>query len=145
MWDMKWVMVMGVGLDPELSKVVCALGSGYLGYLGVDIRNAIGWLIPHQLLRLSLTHFAYFNMLMSTACPSSSDSTFETPRGCVCVWGQRGNCSPQFRTVSPFVFNEDAYVVSPPARCYTCLFNGFLSSGLVTRMVSNILWHRTSS
>ena len=24
-----WVTVMGVGLDPELSKMVCALGSGY--------------------------------------------------------------------------------------------------------------------
>ena len=24
-----WVVVMGVGLDPELSKVVCAFGSGY--------------------------------------------------------------------------------------------------------------------
>ena len=24
-----WVVVMGVELDPELSKVVCALGSGY--------------------------------------------------------------------------------------------------------------------
>ena len=24
-----WVMVMGVGLDPELSKVVRVLGSGY--------------------------------------------------------------------------------------------------------------------
>ena len=24
-----WVAVMGVGLDPELSKVVCALRSGY--------------------------------------------------------------------------------------------------------------------
>ena len=24
-----WVAVMGVGLDPELSKVVCVLGSGY--------------------------------------------------------------------------------------------------------------------
>ena len=29
-WKEKWwVVVMGVGLDPELSKVVCALGSGY--------------------------------------------------------------------------------------------------------------------
>ena len=24
-----WVVVMRVGLDPELSKVVCVLGSGY--------------------------------------------------------------------------------------------------------------------
>ena len=24
-----WVVVMDVGLDPELSKMVCALGSGY--------------------------------------------------------------------------------------------------------------------
>ena len=29
-WKEKWwVTVMGVGLDPELSKVVCALGFGY--------------------------------------------------------------------------------------------------------------------
>ena len=24
-----WVMVMGVGLDPELNKMVCVLGSNY--------------------------------------------------------------------------------------------------------------------
>ena len=27
--EMWWVTVMGMGLDPELSKMVCGFGSGY--------------------------------------------------------------------------------------------------------------------
>ena len=110
-----WGLVMEVGLDPELTKwsvrsgpAIVLTGKGYKGHhwLVVPSINLFGYLHFH-------TTTAYSNMPMSARTIPGTQDQYGRGRAAVRVRGQTGNRTNAGRAITPFMFNEEGYRVSP--------------------------------
>ena len=110
-----WGSVMEVGLDPELTKwsmrsgpAIVLTGKGYKEH---------HWLVvPHQPLRLSpFTTFYHSYLIMPMSARTIPDTQDQYGRGhaAVRVHGQAGSRTNVGRAITPFMFNEEGYRVSP--------------------------------
>ena len=117
MW---WVTVMGVGLDPELTKWSVCLGPAIVltrkGY------KEHHWLVvpPSTTSVISRSHH-YYQMPSSSHTIPGTQNQFGIGRAAVCVRGQTGNRTNAGRAITLFMFNEEGYRVSSSlVRHYTC-------------------------
>ena len=107
-----WGSVMDVGLDPELTKwsvrsdpAIVLTGKGYKEH--------------HWLVIPSINHFSYLPPFIRYTMPSSSrtipgtQDQYGRGRAAVRVRGQTGNHTNAGRAITPFMFNEEGYRVSP--------------------------------
>ena len=109
-----WGSVMEVGLDPELTKwsvrsgpAIVLTGKGY---------KERHWLVVfHQPLRLLpfLSTSTSSTMPMSARTIPGTQDEFGRGRAAVRVRGQTGNRTNAGRAITPFMFNEEGYRVSP--------------------------------
>ena len=120
---------MGVGLDPELTK--WSMRSGPATVLTGKGYKEHHWLVvPHQPLRLSppsLHFYFFFTMPMSARTIPGTQDEFSRGRAAVRVRGQTGNRTNAGRAITPFMFNEEGYRVSP----YESIVARVLNLGIV--------------
>ena len=116
---------MEVGLDPELTKwsvrsdpAIVLTGKGYKEH--------------HWLVIPSINHFGYLHfhstttqsiMLMSARSIPGTQDRYGRGRAAVHVRGQTGNCTNARRAITPFMFNEEGYHVSPLEYVVTRVLN----------------------
>ena len=124
-----WVLVMEVGLDPELTKwsvrlgpAIVLTGKGYKEHhwLVVPSINHFGYLQSH-------TPLAYSTMPMSACTIPGTQDQFGRGRAAVRVHGQTGHCTNAGRAITPFMFNEEGYHVS----CYESVVTHVLTLTVV--------------
>ena len=136
---------MDVGLDPELTKwsvrpgpVNILTGKGYKEHhwLVVPSINLLGYLYFHSTKTYSI-------MPMSARTIPGTQDEFGRGRAAVRVRGQTGNRTNAGRAITPFMFNEEGYRVSP-SRTPPNTCTEFNHSTLVMRRVGSIL-RQTSS
>ena len=110
-----WGSVMEVGLDPELTKwsvrpgpAIVLTGKGYKEHhwLVIPSINHFGYLLVH-----STT--AYSIMPMSARTIPGTQDQYGRGRAAVRVRGQTRNRTNEGRAITPFMFNEEGYRVSP--------------------------------
>ena len=107
-----WGSVMEVGLDPELTKWSVHLGSAI-------VLTGKGYKEHHWLVVPPINHFGYFLYSIHHTMPSSSctipgtQDQFGRGRAAVRIRGQAGNRTNTGRAITPFMFNEEGYRVSP--------------------------------
>ena len=110
-----WGSVMDVGLDPELTKWSVRSGPAI-------VLTRKGYKEHHWLVVPSINHFGYLHFHSSTAYSTMPMSAHTIPgtqdqygRGCaaVRVCGQAGTHTNAGRAITPFMFNEEGYRVSP--------------------------------
>ena len=110
-----WGSVMDVGLIPELTKwsmrsgpAIVLTGKGYKEH---------HWLVVPSINCFSYFHFyfitAYSTMPMSTHTIPGTQDQYGRGRAAVRVHGQAGTCTNAGRAITPFMFNEEGYCVSP--------------------------------
>ena len=110
-----WGSVMDVGLDPELTKwsvrpgpVNILTGKGYKEH---------HWLVVPSINLLGYLHFyltnIYPTMPMSARTIPGTQDEFGRGRAAVRVRGQTGNRTNAGRAITPFMYNEEGYRVSP--------------------------------
>ena len=130
-----WVVVMGVGLDPELTKWSIHLGpaivltkKGYKEHYWLVISHQPLWLSPTS----SILH------MPSDCCATSSciipGSINQMGIGCTAIHicGQTGHHTNQSHAITPFMYNKEEYWVSSPFFIDTCDLTS--SSMLMMRM-----------
>ena len=110
-----WGSVMGVELDSELTKWSMRPGSAI-------VLTGKGYKEHHWLVVLFINHFGYFLLHSTTAystmpmsartIPGTQDQ-FGRGRAAVRVRGQTGNRTNAGRAITPFMFNEEGYRISP--------------------------------
>ena len=76
-------------------------------------------------------------MPMSACTIPGSQDQYSRGRAAVRVRGQTGNRTNASRAITPFMFNEEGYRVSPFELVVTCVLN--VPSTLVMRRVGSIL------
>ena len=110
-----WVSVMDVGLDPELTKWSMRSGPAI-------VLTEKGYKEHHWLVVPSINHFgypllhptsAYSTMPMSARTIPGTQDQYGRGRAAVRVRGQTGNHTNAGRAITPFMFNEEGYRVSP--------------------------------
>ena len=111
-----WATVMGVGLDPELTKR--SVRSGLVNFLTGRGYKEYHWLvIPHQPPRLSshqqLTPMSSDYRAISSCIIPGLVNQLGIGHAAICVHTQMGRRSPQNHSITPFMFNEEEYRVSP--------------------------------
>ena len=110
-----WGSVMEVGLDPELTKwsvrsgpAIVLTGKGY---------KECHWLVipPSTTSVISYFHttISYSIMPMSARTIPGTQDQYGRGRAAVRVRGQTGNRTNEGRAITPFMFNEEGYRVSP--------------------------------
>ena len=111
-----WGSVMGVGLDPELTKwsvhpgsAIVLTGKGYKEH---------HWLVvpPSTIPVISTSPQSALLLIMPMSArtiPGTQDE-FGRGRAAVRVRGQTGNRTNAGRAITPFMFNEEGYRVSLP-------------------------------
>ena len=118
-----WVSVMGVGLDPELTKWSVCSGSAIV-LTGKGYKEHHWLVVPPSttsVISSSITTTAYFIMPMSARSIPGTQDQFGQGRAAVRVCGQAGTRTNAGREITPFMFNEEGYHVSRPCVCrYTC-------------------------
>ena len=106
---------MDVGLNPELTKWSVRLGLA-------TVLTGKGYKEHHWLVVPSINHFgyllihsttAYSTMPMSARTIPGTQDQYGRGRAAVCVRGQTGNRTNAGRAITPFMFNEEGYRVSP--------------------------------
>ena len=111
-----WVMVMEVGLDPELTKWSMHLGLAIV-LTGKGYKEHHWLVIPHQPLQLSLT--PPILLMPSDHCATSSCiipgsiNHLGIGQATVHIHGQARLCTNQGCVITPFMYNEEEYRVSP--------------------------------
>ena len=118
-----WVVVMDVGLDPELTKgsvrsglAIVLTRKGYKEHHWLVVPPSTTSVIPTSSL-LPLTSI----MLMSTRTIPGSQDQYGRGRAAVRVRSQTGNCTNAGCAITPFMFNEEGYRVSTLRVChFTC-------------------------
>ena len=110
-----WDSVMEVGLDPELTKwsvrsdpATFLTGKGYKEHhwLVIPSINHFGYLPSYFTITLAI-------MPMSARTIPGTQDEFGRGRAAVWVHGQTGNRTNAGRAITPFMFNEEGYRVSP--------------------------------
>ena len=107
--------MMGVGLDPELTK--WSMRSGPAMVLTGKGYKEHHWLVVPSINHFGYSHFhtttAYSTMPMSSRTIPGTQDQFGRGRATVRVCGQAGNRTNAGRAITPFMFNEEGYRVSP--------------------------------
>ena len=110
-----WGSVMDVGLDPELTKwsvrsgpAIVLTGKGYKEHHWLVVPPSTTSVISTSTL---LT--AYSTMPMSARTIPGTQDQYSRGRAAVRVHGQTGNHTNAGRAITPFMFNEEGYRVSP--------------------------------
>ena len=114
-----WGSVMDVGLDPELTKwsvrsgpAIVLTGKGYKEH---------HWLVvpPSTTSVISTSISPPLTSTMPMSARSIPGTQDQYGRGCaaVRVCGQTGNRTNAGRAITPFMFNEEGYQVSPFVLC----------------------------
>ena len=120
-----WGSVMDVGLDPELTKwsvrsdpAIVLTGKGYKEHhwLVVPSINHFGYLHSHSTITQSI-------MPMSARSIPGTQDWYGRGRTAVRVRGQTGNHTNAGRAITPFMFNEEGYHVSPLEYVVTRVLN----------------------
>ena len=106
---------MDVGLDPELTKWSVRSGPAI-------VLTGKGYKERHWLVAPSINHFGYlpiysptasFIMPMSARTIPGTQDQYGRGRAAVRVRGQAGTRTNEGRAITPFMFNEEGYRVSP--------------------------------
>ena len=94
-----------------------------------------GYKEHHWLVVLPINHFSYLHFHITTAysiMPMSAHSIpgtqdqFGRGRAAVRIRGQTGNRTNAGRAITPFMFNEEGYRVSPSMSIIACVLNAFI-------------------
>ena len=115
--------MMGVGLDPELTK--WSVHSGSATVLARKEYKGHHWLVvPHQPLWLSPSsptlHMPSDHHASSSHIIPGSVNHLGIGPATVHVCGQARSYTNQGCAITPFMFNEEEYRVSPSLHCYMC-------------------------
>ena len=117
---------MEVGLDPELTKwsvhsgpAIVLTGKGYKEphWLVVPPINHFGYLLFHSTI-------TYSTMPMSSRSIPGTQDQYGCGRAAVRIRGQTGSRTNAGRAITPFMFNEEGYCVSPSVWVVTCVLTG---------------------
>ena len=110
-----WVAVMGVGLDPELTKwsvrsgpAIVLTGKGYKEHHWLVVPPSTTSVISNPILPT-----AYSTMPMSACTIPRTQDQYGRGRAAVRVRGQAGTHTNTGQAITPFMFNEEGYRVSP--------------------------------
>ena len=107
--------MMGVGLDPELTKWSVRLGPAI-------VLTGRGYKEHHWLIVPSINHSGYLlsyspttqsTMPVSARTIPGTQDQYGRGRAAVCIRGQTGTRTDAGRAITPFMFNEEGYRVSP--------------------------------
>ena len=106
-----WGSVMDVGLDPELTKwsvrsgpAIVLTGRGYKEH---------HWLVVPPSTTSVTSTSTYSTMPMSACTIPGTQDQYGRGRAAVCIRGQTGTRTNAGRAITPFMFNEEGYRVSP--------------------------------
>ena len=118
-----WVTVIGVGLDPELTKWSIHLGLAIV-LTGKEYKEHHWLVVPHQPLWLSPTSTTLY--MPSDCCATFSHivpgsvNHLGIGHATIQVCGQTGSCTNQGRAITPFMYNEEEYQVSLHPHHHMC-------------------------
>ena len=110
-----WGSVMDVGLDPELTKWSVRSGPAIV-LTGKGYKECHWLVVPPSTTPVISSHTlptAYSTMPMSARTIPGTQDKYGRGRAAVRVRGQTGNRTNTGRAITPFMFNEEGYRVSP--------------------------------
>ena len=81
------------------------------------------WVVGSQILTLSPSPITCFTMPMSSRSIPNTQDQYSRSRAAVQVHSQTGNCTNARRAITPFMFNEEEYHVSPSKFVVTRVLN----------------------
>ena len=116
---------MEVGLDPELTKwsvrsgpAIVLTGKGYKEHHWLVVPPSTTSVIPSSIITIT-----YSTMPMSARTIPGTQDEFGRGRAAVRVRGQAGTRTNAGRAITPFMFNEEGYRVSPFMSIVTRVLN----------------------
>ena len=110
-----WGSVMDVGLDPELTKWSVRSGPAIV-LTGKGYKERHWLVVPPSttpVISTSTQPTLYSTMPMSARTIPGTQDEYGRGRAAVRVCGQTGNRTNAGRAITPFMFNEEGYRVSP--------------------------------